>query len=396
MEGEIISTKALVILTGRIASRYALLLIAFLLLAFILDNLVFGPLVGGLLGNFLLPSLLWGLLIVFVLSLPGVRPAGKLRLQKLLRWLAMICVLIAVLAVLVQGFMGGFGKSPYDRSLIGVIINFTSLGAILVATELSRSWLVNRFFHQRPLFGISLIAGLFTILSFPIARLAALDGAPAVTEFAGTALFPTLGENLLATYFAFLGGPVPAIIYQGGLLAFERLSPLLPAGGWAAQFLLGMAAPILGLILLHEVYLQESRSATPSRREESHLSWLFTGVAAILIVWFSLGVFSIFPRVIISGSMVPAIDIGDVVIVKKTAGEQVQLGEVILFPLEEMPTVHRVIEVRRIDDGPPVFVTKGDANDSPDPDPVPADHVLGEVIMVVPKVGWITVMLRGG
>ncbi len=382
-------------LTHRTSFKYTYSLLAFLLTVYLLDNLVFGPVVGGLLGNHLLPSLAWLFLFIFILWLPGVYPAGKLRLRKVLRWLALICVFIAVLSALLQGFMGGFGKSPYDRSLLGVIVNFITLGTVLVATEFSRSWLLNRFFHKRPFFGVPLISFFFAFLSFPIIRLTTLDNPRAAVEFAGGTFFPAMAENFLMTYFAFLGGPVPAIIYQGGLLAFERLSPILPSGGWAAQILLGVMAPVLGLMLVREIYLHESRKLKPSSQDEGYLGWVFTSVAVILVIWFSVGIFSVFPKVIISGSMVPVIDIGDVVIIRELAGEEVQLGDIILFPMYERKlVVHRVIDIQH-KDGQTFFETKGDANDSPDGDLLLAANVQGEVIMTVPKVGWITLALRG-
>jgi len=99
--------------------------------------------------------------------------------------------------------------------------------------------------------------------------------------------------------------------------------------------------------------------------------------------------------VIITGSMAPVINIGDVVIIKEVPGEQVQVGDIILFPLGEMQVVHRVIKVKQTD-GRKVFVTKGDANYSPDAGVVLPGNVLGKVILVIPKAGLPTLLLRGG
>jgi hypothetical protein len=41
-----------------------------------------------------------------------------------------------------------------------------------------------------------------------------------------------------------------------------------------------------------------------------------------------------------------------------------------------------------------VFVTKGDANDSPDSEPVLGANVAGKVIFTIPKVGWIAVGVK--
>ncbi|HBI27646.1 MAG TPA: signal peptidase I, partial [Peptococcaceae bacterium] len=103
-----------------------------------------------------------------------------------------------------------------------------------------------------------------------------------LTEFVGASLFPGLAENILTTYLAFVGGPVPAIIYRGGLLVFERLSPLLPSGeNWVMAALIGTLVPLVTLILIQQIYKEESREAKPSRQETGYLPWVGAGLASI-------------------------------------------------------------------------------------------------------------------
>ena len=50
--------------------------------------------------------------------------------------------------------------------------------------------------------------------------------------------------------------------------------------------------------------------------EEDAKGSFILSVAVIILVWLAVGVFSIYPSVIISGSMYPSIKIGDMIIVK--------------------------------------------------------------------------------
>ncbi|MFY9401898.1 MAG: hypothetical protein WAQ07_00595, partial [Candidatus Omnitrophota bacterium] len=69
------------LLNGR-NSQYTFWLVIMLLLALILDNMVFGPRIGGLTGNYILPTIMWGFIILALSKFPGTRAAGKLRLHK--------------------------------------------------------------------------------------------------------------------------------------------------------------------------------------------------------------------------------------------------------------------------------------------------------------------------
>lgn len=88
--------------------------------------------------------------------------------------------------------------------------------------------------------------------------------------------------------------------------------------------------------------------------------------------------------VIQSGSMEPAIEMGSLVVVKKASS--FQKGEVITYQNKKdsrITTTHRIMEIK--DDE---FITKGDANDAVDSNPVAKDLILGRVALVIPFLGY--------
>ncbi len=371
---------------------YLLVLMIFMFAIYLIDNLLLGPILTGLLGNHILPILLWLSLAVFALALPPAKYTGKVRFKKLMKWLAFICILLTMLITFVQGGLFGFGRSPYDRSVIGVIINAFTFGSVLFATAITRTWLVNKFFSKSEVIGVFLVALLFTGIEIPLVSIRVLSDLQGVTEFLATTFIPLLAENILATYFAFLGGPIPAFIYQFGIMLFQRITPILPNSPWVINALFTSLSPIIGLILIREVYQYETRQVKITREKEGMFGWLAMAFIFILFIWFALGVFTIYPRVILTGSMVPEINVGDVVLINRDA--EADLGDVISFEMGEVEVVHRIIEVKNIE-GQRHFVTQGDASDSPDDGTVIAENINGKVTGVVPKVGWITLILRG-
>lgn len=92
------------------------------------------------------------------------------------------------------------------------------------------------------------------------------------------------------------------------------------------------------------------------------------------------------PYVVVSGSMAPAIDVGDAVVVGPDRSPTT--GDVITFTDRGQTVTHRVIE--QIAGG---YRTQGDANGTPDPTPVPPGNVLGRVAATVPFGGYALIYL---
>lgn len=107
------------------------------------------------------------------------------------------------------------------------------------------------------------------------------------------------------------------------------------------------------------------------------------------------------PLTVLSGSMEPAIPTGSMVAIERIDGEAdlagIGTGDLITFmPRPEDPTLitHRVISQGARADGTTVFITQGDANNAPDPDPVGAEQIRGKVRYHVPYAGHLSTLLN--
>lgn len=104
-------------------------------------------------------------------------------------------------------------------------------------------------------------------------------------------------------------------------------------------------------------------------------------------------------RAIRSGSMSPALGVGDAVIVRSPSTSRldaIRAGTVISFRVpghESMVVTHRVAAVGHTAAGLRQFTTKGDANTSVDGVPVDDAHVIGIYAFSVPALGRIIVGL---
>ena len=101
--------------------------------------------------------------------------------------------------------------------------------------------------------------------------------------------------------------------------------------------------------------------------------------------------------VVSSGSMVPTLNVGDIIIVRGVDPRTVAVNTIIIFhsPVDyEMPIVHRVIKIDT--EGNSIFFeTEGDHNGVPDGWRVPSQNLMGEYVAKIPYVGLLSLELRG-
>jgi signal peptidase len=266
---------------------------------------------------------------------------------------------------------------------------------MLVGMELSRAWLITRLGRKHTLLAVAFVAVLYTLLTLPLVRITGLRPELASITYVNSTVLPTLAESMLASFLALLGGPLAAIAYRGILQAFWWFCPILPNLPWAFKGLIGVVVPIVGLVVANTLRTSRPRHRQARRERGGSLAgWVVTTIIAVVIIWFAVGLFPVQPTTIISGSMRPNLDVGDVVIIAKVSADTIEPGDIIQFrEAEGVTTVHRVVEVREIE-GKRVFITQGDGNRAPDPDPVLTDNVVGKVILNIPKIGWAAIAVK--
>lgn len=92
----------------------------------------------------------------------------------------------------------------------------------------------------------------------------------------------------------------------------------------------------------------------------------------------------------LSGSMSPAIRVGDEVIVKRMAPLDARIGDIVTFrsPDDGRLLTHRVVDLR-LHGSMVDFVTRGDANTGSERWAIPRGGTIGKVVARIPKLGYI-------
>ncbi len=100
--------------------------------------------------------------------------------------------------------------------------------------------------------------------------------------------------------------------------------------------------------------------------------------------------------VVMTGSMSPEYEIGDLIVVRKASAPSIQLGDVITYSAGQESTVtHRVVDIVQ-KNGQVYYQTKGDSNNTPDTELVPYTSVQGKVFFNIHQAGkLITTFITG-
>lgn len=345
--------------------------------------------------TYVVQPLLWLLIAWVIYTLPRYRTAARRSMKRPLITLALTIGFFQVLLYAIGGLFSGFGESPYSFSPLGIVTNLFFVGSMLIGMELSRAWLVKRLARHHTLLAVALVTVIFTVLSLPLTQFARLSLSTESVAFLNSTFFPSLAANLLASLLALLAGPLASLAYLGVLQAFWWFLPVIPDLTWAITGLIGTVVPILGLLLVQKFYLPLTQRGRVRRVKEGSLAgWVIITGISVAIIWFSIGLFPLHPAAVYSGSMRPAMDVGDVVIIAKVTPDTIKPGDVVQFREGNYTVIHRVIEVVEIE-GSKFFITKGDANNKPDTNPVIPGNVVGKAVFTIPKVGWVAIVVKG-
>lgn len=135
------------------------------------------------------------------------------------------------------------------------------------------------------------------------------------------------------------------------------------------------------------------------RRLVNWLTIILSGIlfVAVIITMVLPAVFSARLAVVYSASMAPEMPMGALAWMESVDPAEIKVGDIIAFnPPRHEPDVivsHRVVEV--LSDGASLeFRTKGDANENPDFDVIPASNVMAKVTYNIPKAGYALARIR--
>ena len=295
------------------------------------------------------------------------------------------------------GLFSGFVKSSYSLSFINIIKNTFPVIALILISELMRYVLFNKTKRNLPCLIIGCL--LFVMVDVnTMVHIYDVKTALGITKMICLVVFPSITKNIFLTYLTMKVGYKNGIIYRLITEISTYLLPIFPDFGEYINVLLKTVLPIAIMARLNNMFNYYSVRKIKDSRYNSRKLILYSVItfALLTIVLLTSGLFTYQALTIGSGSMSPAIEKGDVIILKGMKNEEVRKikkGDVLVYNHDNKIIVHRVI--KKSNNGKTIsFKTKGDYNNTKDSWTVKQEDVIGIVKFRIRWVGMPTVALN--
>ena len=295
------------------------------------------------------------------------------------------------------GLFSGFVKSSYSLSFINIIKNTFPVIALILISELMRYVLFNKTKRNLPCLIIGCL--LFVMVDVnTMVHIYDVKTALGITKMICLVVFPSITKNIFLTYLTMKVGYKNGIIYRLITEISTYLLPIFPDFGEYINVLLKTVLPIAIMARLNNMFNYYSVRKIKDSRYNNRKLVLYSVItfALLTIVLLTSGLFTYQALTIGSGSMSPAIEKGDVIVLKSMKNEEarkIKKGDVLVYNHDNKIIVHRVI--KKSNNGETIsFKTKGDYNNAKDSWTVKQEDVIGIVKFRIRWIGMPTVALN--
>lgn len=298
-------------------------------------------------------------------------------------------VLIYIIIYYPLGFIIGFKKSPLSFDFIDIINNIIQYVSLRFIAEIVKYYLIKE--NNSKLF-IIIITTLFIIINIDINYLISLfRETRELFKYISSNIIPIIMYGIVGTYINKNGTLKTNLLLQMTPIIMTYTIPLAPNLDW---YLYGVFHIIyLYIIYAYIKYEIEKREETEKKAKESIYSTIPLIIVFTIIILFVLGKFCYVPIGVMSNSMKPIFERGDIVIYKKTKDiNEIEKNDIICYQLDDIKVMHRVIKIETINNQK-YFTTKGDNLTTKDPLKVKEDQIIGEIEFVIPRLGYPSVWL---
>ncbi len=305
---------------------------------------------------------------------------------------------IIVLALItLGGVFIGFVKIPSYWSNEGLVNFIVPTFLKIIVMEIFRHALLQKSEGSKLLIITTTIMFIIVdlILNFNSSTFTTSYG---ILMFIAYYVLPKVAKNILCTYLSIKTGYKPCIVYR---LIMELHLFIFPYYSNYGDYINSMIEILIPSILLFISFksLHENKKEDNMVHENGALRIIGYTISTILIgafIYLTSGYFQYYIIAIGSGSMVPSIKKGDMVLIEKLKDDEktdLEVGNIIAYKYHEITIVHRIVDVYKDKDDIVVY-TKGDANESVDNYPIYSDMIVGKVDFCIPYIGYPAVMVN--
>ena len=300
-----------------------------------------------------------------------------------------IFTLLYLIIYYLLGFIVGFQKSPLNFSIINIIKNLIKYAIIRTIIESVKYYLIK---ENNTKIYIILVTILFIIITSDINNVIDLIDTPKdLFKYISSTIVPNIMYGLTGTYIIKHSSLKANILLQIVPIILIYTIPISPNLDW---YLYGVFHTIYLLLLYTSLkYEIEKREQTEKNAKRNIFSLIPITTIFVILILFVLGIFTYIPIGVMSNSMKPYFERGDIIIYKKIKNiDNIKINDVICYQLDNIKVMHRVVKIEEVKDKK-YFTTKGDNLLTNDPLRVKEEQVIGTIVFTVPRLGYPSVWL---
>lgn len=309
--------------------------------------------------------------------------------KQVLGLVSVIAVVYLVLLYL-SGIYFGFSKTfrTFGNSLLTRIIPVT---IIIVSIEIIRSIMLAQ--KKRAVTALCYISSVIAdvLITYSIGG---IHDFTSFMNIVGLTFLPAISANMLYHYLSEKYGRLPNIVYRLIITLYAYILPVVPSMPDVLSSLAKLILPMLVYFFISSLY--ERKRTFARAQKKSRFAFASVVVTIFLMTAFVMLIsckFQYGALVIATESMTGEINKGDVAIYEAYDGQEIELGQVIVFKKYNSQIVHRVVKKENVD-GIVRYYTKGDIYDKLDNGYVLESDIVGIAEIKLPYMGYPTLWLR--
>ncbi len=304
-----------------------------------------------------------------------------------------IILLISFIIYYVMGIFIGFYKPTNYLTFFGFRTFIIPYIAMIVLREYLRSQMLNKTENSKLLTATTFIIFVLIELSPSIAS-ASMSSAYSKFLYIALTILPVISNNVVCTYIAKKVGPKPNIFWLLVVTLYNVFLPIAPNNGLYIQSLIQFLYPFVLMYNTYSFFKKRERNVPISYvKKRVYIEIPILALLVFTLAYFVSGYFRYYAIAVATGSMLPKINVGDVVIVDQHKDyKTLEVGDIIAYEYGKVVVVHRLCDIVIIGDDY-YFYTKGDANEDKDNYIIYPDTILGDVKIAIPYIGLPTVWL---
>ena len=209
----------------------------------------------------------------------------------------------------------------------------------------------------------------------------------------GFVFFASLSCNLLYNYITPRYGSKGIVIYRLVTTLFIYIFPFVTDMYIFFRIFLRLLYPYIMYIVIEKLFSKNDYTVMiKDRRKEIFANTIMIVIATLFVMLVSCQ-FRFGLLVVGSESMTGTLDKGDALIFEKYTTQEIVEGQVIIFNYENIQTIHRVIDIQKVN-GEYRYFTQGDANSKPDEGYRVKDDISSLVKLRIKYIGYPTLFVR--